>query len=382
MRVLHLTPELPFAPGGSGGQTFEFGLLRRLAELGHDVLNISPAEPAFMAHTGSLRDVGVESWVAPRPASQPLEALRAMLAEPAILATAAAAPVRALEMRVFWQRLRPLAEQALAQWRPDVALVGHDMAAAWGLGLGHLPKALTLHNLTWRIYDAQAERATGAKRALLRAEAARYRRHVLRALPRYDALVAVSTDEAALLRATGHPHVELIPIGVDTEAIPAQPPAAGPPTLLFTGTMSYPPNAEGIVWFVQEVWPRVRDAVADARLEIVGRNPPEAVTALGAAPGVEVVGPVPSMAPWFARATVVVVPILTGAGIRVKIVEAMSARRAIVSTSTGWEGLAHVEPGRHLLVADSPDAFADAAIALLRDPAERERLAAAARDLA
>jgi glycosyltransferase involved in cell wall biosynthesis len=78
----------------------------------------------------------------------------------------------------------------------------------------------------------------------------------------------------------------------------------------------------------------------------------------------------------------VVVPILTGAGIRVKIVEAMSAGRAIVSTSRGWEGLAHVEPGRHLLVADDPREFAEETIRLLRDRELRERLADAARELA
>ena len=88
------------------------------------------------------------------------------------------------------------------------------------------------------------------------------------------------------------------------------------------------------------------------------------------------------MAPFFAQATAVVVPILTGAGIRVKIVEAMSAGRAIVSTSLGWEGLPHVEPGRHLLVADEPAAFAAATLRLLREPELRGRLAKDARALA
>ena len=88
------------------------------------------------------------------------------------------------------------------------------------------------------------------------------------------------------------------------------------------------------------------------------------------------------MAPYFARAHAVVVPILTGAGIRVKIVEAMSAGRAVVSTPLGWEGLAQLEPGRHLLVADEPAAFPEAAVRLLRDPVLRARMAADARALA
>jgi glycosyltransferase involved in cell wall biosynthesis len=88
------------------------------------------------------------------------------------------------------------------------------------------------------------------------------------------------------------------------------------------------------------------------------------------------------MAPYFERTTVVVVPILTGAGIRVKIIEAMAARRAIVSTSMGAEGLAYVSDREHLLIADDPTDFAHATVRLLRNGALRERLAAQARAVA
>ncbi len=88
------------------------------------------------------------------------------------------------------------------------------------------------------------------------------------------------------------------------------------------------------------------------------------------------------MDPYFARAHAVVVPILTGAGVRVKIVEAMAAGRAIVSTSLGWQGLPGVVPGQHLLVADDPGAFAAATIRLLTEPATRTAMAAEARVLA
>jgi glycosyltransferase involved in cell wall biosynthesis len=88
------------------------------------------------------------------------------------------------------------------------------------------------------------------------------------------------------------------------------------------------------------------------------------------------------MAPFFARAHAVVVPILAGAGIRVKIVEAMAAGRAVVSTSLGSEGLPGLEPGRHLLVADGPRAFAEGALRLLADRDLRARIAAEGRALA
>ena len=384
MRILHLTPELPFAPGGGGGQTHEFFLLRRLAELGHDVLNISPAEPRWMAHTDALREVGVRNWVAPRPASQPLEAARALLEDPCVLATALTGPVRALEMRVFWRRLAPLVQRAIAEHRPEVVVVGHDMAAAWAQAIPReIPAVLTLHNLTWRWYESRARLAGGSRAALLRAEGARYRRHVLRTLDRYDLLLPVSTQEADELRALTAKRVELLPIGVDTQVLAPTPDAgADPPRFLFTGTMSYPPNAEGARWLAAEVWPLVRAQLPQAQLTIVGKDPPAAVKALDGRAGIEVAGFVESMVPYFEQATAVLVPIRTGAGIRVKIIEAMSAGRAIVSTSLGWEGMVGVESGRHLLVADAPADFAAAAVRLIGEPQTRTAMAGAARELA
>jgi polysaccharide biosynthesis protein PslH len=352
-------------------------------ELGHDVLNLSPALPDELDRAAALREVGVENWVARRPASPAEEVVRAVTAEPAVLGAAIVRPVRALEMRVFWTRLRALAERALAEWRPDVVLIGHDMAAAWALELpDRLPAVLTCHNLTWRWYESLARRADPVRALLLRGEAWRYRRHVMDVLPRFHTAVAVSTIEADELRALGGARVELIPTGVDTAELRPAPEQPGPPRLLFTGTMSYLPNHQGIAWFAREVWPLVRRELPGALLDVVGKGPPPDVLELDARDGITVHGFVDSMAPFFGRAQVVVVPILAGAGIRVKIVEAMSAGRAIVSTSLGCEGLAGLEDGRHLIVADAPQAFAAAAVRLLRDPALRQRMAGDARGLA
>jgi polysaccharide biosynthesis protein PslH len=300
-----------------------------------------------------------------------------------VLGSALTWPVRALEMRVFWTRLRGLALRAAELWRPDVVVVGHDMAAAWAVDLpARLPAVLTCHNLTWRWYESRARRANPARALLLQAEAWRYRQHVRSVLPRFHTAVAVSTLEAQELRTLGGPRVELIPTGVDTTELYPTAEQAGPPRLLFTGTMSYAPNNQGIRWFAREVWPLVRSQVHDARLDVVGKDPPEAVQALDGRDGIAVHGFVDSMVPYFAAAHAVVVPILAGAGIRVKIIEAMAAGRAVVSTPLGCEGLAGLEAGRHLLVADEPRAFADSAVRLLANPGERAHLAAEARQLA
>ena len=134
MRILHLTPELPYKTG-AGGRGHELFVCQRLVELGHQVLNISPALPAEAHLAQELRDVGVENWVVRRPASHLREAVGAVFAEPAVLATAAVEPIRALEMRIFWIRMRELVEHAVRDWQPDVVVVVHGMAAAWAKGL-------------------------------------------------------------------------------------------------------------------------------------------------------------------------------------------------------------------------------------------------------
>ncbi len=376
MRVLHLTPELPYETGG-GGRGREYFLCKRLVELGHEVLNISPVVREEAHWADALPEAGAENWVAVRPASQLREAIEGVAREPEVLATAVVAPVRALEMRIFWTRLRPLVDRAVREWRPDVVVVGHDMAASWAEAVpATIPAVLTLHNLTWHWYLSRARRSRWPVTPLLRAEAARYRRFVLRRFPRFSAAVAVSTIEAEEVRGATTLPVHVIPTGVDTQKIRPGPEPEGPPRLLFAGTLGYPPNSEGVTWFVERVWPEVRRTLPDARLDIAGRNPPPQVVALGDRDGITVIGAVPEMEPYFARAHAVIVPILTGAGMRVKIVDAMANGRAIVSTSLGWEGLPHVEPDRQLLVADEPADFAVAALRLLRDPELRSRLAA------
>jgi polysaccharide biosynthesis protein PslH len=378
-----MTPELPYEPGGGGGRGREYFLCRRLVELGHEVLNISPALPSEASRSQALRDVGVENWIAQRPASHAREVVAALTAEPSVLFTAARAPVRALEMRIFWIHLRRLAERAVREWRPDVVVVGHDMAASWAVWLPEpVPAVLTLHNLVWHWYLSRARRLRGPSAVLLRLEADRYRRYLLRQLPRYRAAIAVSTIEADELRRSADIPVSVVPTGVDTHTLRPAPEEKGPPRLIFTGTLGYPPNSQGICWFADHVWPQVRSAVPGVRLDVVGRDPSPAVQALDRREGVTVVGPVPVMDPYFARAHAVVVPILTGAGTRVKIVEAMAAGRAIVSTALGCEGLPHVEPDRHLLVADRPREFSTATVRLLREPALRHKLTTDARLLA
>ena len=382
MRLLHLTPELPAWPGGTGGATRQFHLLRRLVELGHEVTVVAPVPDGDDGARDALALAGVRLVESRRPASRLAESARALLRDPRLPAAAVTRPVLAWQVGVFWAAMRPLAIEAIESERPDMVMIEHDNAAAW---VGDLPAdlqtVLVLHNAGPEYYRSRAAASSGPARAAFGLESRRFRRHHARWLGRYSLLIAVSEADARSVSPHGRPPVEVVPNGVASEELLPAPPSSEPETLLFTGTLSHPPNSEGIRWFAEHAWPRVLAQRPGARLLVVGRGPPREVAALGRRDGIEVVGPVPDIAPWLARATAVLAPLLSGGGTRLKILEAFAARRAVVSTRVGCEGL-EVEDGRHLLVRDGAGPFAEAVLELLADRGLRERLADQGRETA
>jgi polysaccharide biosynthesis protein PslH len=382
MKLLHMTPELPYAPGGSGGSTRQFHLLRRMCELGHEVAIVAPVHPDQRDGVAAVQNAGMTLFAAPRPAGRVGEVLGALRRRPELAVSPLRDPLLAWQVDVFWTALRPFAQRALASV-PDVVLIEHDWAAAWGRALPPgLPRALTLQNLSWLYYRARAEASRGASRALLSIEGRRFLRFDRRLLPEYDLLVTMSELDRSLLSEVGSPPAIAVPNGVDVEAFDPSAPAGrhGDPTLLFTGALGYPPNAEALLWLLREIWPRVLERRPDARLNVVGRGATEEARRL-AGDRVNFAGWVPDIGPWFADATVVVVPILSGGGTRLKVLDGLASGRPIVATTRGAEGIDVVD-GTHLALANDADAFAATTVRLLADGDERRNLARAARQLA
>jgi len=140
------------------------------------------------------------------------------------------------------------------------------------------------------------------------------------------------------------------------------------PALVFTGVMDYWPNVEGVKWFVERIWPRIQASVRDAQLYIVGSRPAPDVRRLGSVAGVTVTGFVEDVRDYVGVATVCVVPLRIARGIQNKVLEAMAMGKAVISTPQAFEGI-HAEAGRDIVVADGEEAFAAAAVELLRNPA-------------
>ncbi len=217
---------------------------------------------------------------------------------------------------------------------------------------------------------------------------ARIRGLVARTLERRAALsadivtVVSPVDADAIRRISPTTRVEVVVNGVDTDQF--APAALGeivvePDTIVFSGAMSFGPNVEAASWFSHAVLPILATRRPGVRFRIVGRDPSPAVQALAEDPAVEVTGLVEDVRPWLARSPVVVVPMVSGSGVKNKLLEAMALGRPIVTTSIGVESL-DIEPGRDVIVADDPAAMAEALDRLLGDPVEQARLGAAARE--
>jgi polysaccharide biosynthesis protein PslH len=182
-------------------------------------------------------------------------------------------------------------------------------------------------------------------------------------------LVLVTSERERLILKNMLPRnvIEVVPNGVDIAMFCGDSTEQEVPgRIIFTGSMEYYPNVHAVQYFAQKCWPLIRKRLPHATWHIVGKNPLPAIQKLAELPGVTVTGTVPDVRPHLASAAVAIVPLQIGSGTRLKILEALAMRKAVVSTSQGCEGLLVVS-GKHLQIADQPDAFAEAVIAFLND---------------
>jgi sugar transferase (PEP-CTERM/EpsH1 system associated) len=239
------------------------------------------------------------------------------------------------------------------------------------------PVVLFQHNVEAMIWERRTRVASNPLMRLYMGEQWRRMRNVEREqCLRFDHVVAVSEEDAAVFRRDyGVERVSSVPTGVDTDFFrPSGGVTQKASSIVFTGSMDWMPNEDGMVHFVDEILPRIEQAVPEVTLTIVGRNPTARVKALAEGrPRITVTGTVPDVRPFLESAAVVVVPLRIGGGTRIKIYEAMGMERAVVSTTIGAEGL-DVTDGEHIVLADDPQAFADAVIALLRAPDRAARI--------
>lgn len=242
------------------------------------------------------------------------------------------------------------------------------------------------HNAVWQVVERLQQGARNPlARLLLGREVRLVRKLEGQACQRAQVVLAVSEhDRQALWDVAGKSvPIKVVPITVDAGRFAAMYEARQPqPNRLFTiGTMFWPPNSEGVMWWLRDGFAHLQALCPDVTYDIVGARPPQSLQTMASNyKGVQVRGYVADANPYWKHSTALAVPLLSGGGVRVKILEAMAMGVPVVSTTIGCEGLA-VQDGEHVLVADTPQAFSEACARVLQDAELAARLAHNARQL-
>jgi sugar transferase (PEP-CTERM/EpsH1 system associated) len=388
MRILWLNTPL-LLPLDKGGKLRTWHLMRHLAQRNH-ITCISFAEPAQLAaHRDAMKAVCAE-LVAIERREGTKEGLRFY----ASVARHLLDPVPYAVGQYRSRRYRQAVRTALARGAFDRVVCDFLVPAVNMPVRLPCPSVLFTHNVEAEIWRRHADTESNPlRKRLYRTQWRRMLRFEGKTVARFDRVLAVSdVDRDTLQRLYGDrltAPVSVVPTGVDTAYFTPAPIAAAAhggdagtsaKRVVFTGSMDWLPNADAVQYFCREILPLIRAVEPETTFTIVGRSPTPAVRRLAEDRGVEVTGRVEDVRPHLARSAVYVVPLRIGGGTRLKIFEAMSAGRAVVSTRVGAEGLP-VEDGRHLLLADTPQDFARAVTTLLQDTAKRDAIARDARTL-
>lgn len=384
MHILFLSQLLPY-PLDAGAKVRSFHVLQYLAGKGHTITLAALRRPGDSA----------ESLIHLQPLCHTLHT----------------EPLPRAAWRDLWHFGRSLVSgrpflivrdqaPALTRWLADlvrsqpVDAIHADqlwMAAyAWQAVAGLLPGrprprlVLDQHNATFLVVQRMAQLESRPwQRRLLEREARRMLVFERAACRRFDRVVWVTAEDQAALAAADRDsaewlsHSRVIPIGIDTQAETVIPSVAQPRRVTFLGGMHWPPNAEGILWFAEEVWPRVLAQAPEAILTAIGRQPPFA-RLTHPVPNLDTPGYVADVTPYLAETAAFIVPLRAGGGMRVKALDAWAWGLPIVSTSLGMEGIA-CRHGEDVWLADDAAAFAQAVVQLLHSAETRQRFSQAGR---
>lgn len=386
-KVLFLTQVLPY-PVHSGAKIRAYYVLRQLARQ-HEVTLLSFVRaddtPEALKH---LEDICEAVYTAPMQRSL----LRNLRAGVKAVFTGQSVTIVRDEIPEMHRAIQcVLAEQSFDVIHADQTSMAQYALYAQYLNAKtfnrpYIPLVLDAHNALYRIPERMARHESNPlKRWLYQREARVLARYEVETYDLFDHVVFVTgVDQEEILQRTlnartavpSHPHptTSVIPICVDTDDKPLVARRARPLAVTHLGTMFWPPNVEGVLWFAREVFPRVLAEIPETRFVIVGKDPPQEVQDLMLqVRNVQVMGYVPDPEPYLAETAVFIVPLRAGGGMRVKIIDAWSWGLPIVSTSIGAEGTA-VEEGENILIGDTPEALAEAVVRVLKEPALGERL--------
>jgi len=380
-RLLFVSPQFLF-PADAGGKIRTTGILRAMKGGHFDITLVSPAtddQPRrFARELGAICD-RFRFWPVPRYGSV-VSAMRRF-----------AALASRLPASVALDRSRAgtaLIADALGA-HPDVVVADFAHAAVLFDQVPRKGSVVFTHNVEAEIFARHARTAENPlARAIWNTQRRKMAEFEARQLPNFSKVIAVSErDLGFFLESYGVRGGETIPTGVDFEYFGA---VASPPSLavapkggelVFTGSMDWPANIDAMQYCMNEIWPLIAAARPEARMTIVGRDPPTGLVGKAQARGFNwwFTRFVDDVRPFIRDADLYIVPLRVGGGTRIKIYEAIAMRRPVVSTSIGVEGLP-IEAGNHYRRADTAEAFAAEVLQLLAAPVQAAEMAENAYD--
>lgn len=374
MKILILDEEFPF-PLNTGKRIRTFNLVARLAK-NHQVYYIANGQSdsvGFMALAAAgITPVAVERAIPSK--SGLLFYLRLLFnlfsTYPYIVSSHYSA--------LFEKKLSDCLKQVcfdivIAEWTPYAVYLKEVTGAK---------KVIVAHNLEYRIWERYYLNESNLfKKWYIGKQLKKVRRFEVDSFAAVDAVTAVSPIEAEEIARYGRElTVEVVPNGVDLDYFGGEGVETDNSSMIFVGSMNWRPNQDAIQFFVRDIFPLIKKDINNAKTVFVGQDPPASILKLGDTAGIEIVGRVDDVRPFVRKAGVYVVPLRIGGGTRLKILEALAMKKAVVSTSVGAEGIA-VTPEVNILIGNSPEEFASQVKRVISDENLRNKLGDAGREL-
>lgn len=372
-RILYLTQVLPY-PLNTGARVRQYYVLRQLA-LAHEVTLVSfvrgDDQPEHIAH---LKTVCRAVYTIPMQ--------RALWRDARATAHGLLTHLPIVIARDEIASMQQLLACLMASESFDVVHADQVSMSRYGLQCQNIRRVLDLHNAMYLVTERLAAHTGNPfNRLLLQREARALARYEGELCASYDQVVFVTDEDRKLIEQqisrwqvqVPDRRLTTIPICIDPSDKQPIKPVAQPHRITALGVMFWPPNAEGVLWFVQEIWPRIHAKQPQLTFTVVGKNPPEYLMQLHGVNGIEVLGFVPEVEAILAETAVFVVPLRAGGGMRVKILDTWSWGLPIVSTSIGAEGIDICE-GKNILIADQPEAFSTAILRAVTDHGLNQQL--------
>lgn len=389
MRILLLTQIIPYPPN-AGPRVKTWHVLRYLAQQGHEVTLVSFVRPEEEEFVPTVRELCRAVYTVPIHRSRVSDMgymLRSnVTGRPFLIERDDLKPMRQLVRRL-------LATESFDVLHADQLTMTQFVLPVELGNLGKRPFTIfDAHNATWTISDRLLANLPAVLKPVLRLETSRLQRYEGQLVSQFDhTMVVIEEDKPALMvalppgvaAADVARRMSVIPITIDINNLKPVTRQPGSRNIMTLGSLTYPPNADGIRWFLQDVFPLVQQQAPDITLTIIGKSPPEDfLQAAAAQPGViEVTGYVPDLQPYMERAALMVVPVRAGSGMRVRLLEAFARAMPAVTTTIGLEGIEATHECE-VLVADTPTDFAAQTMRLLADTALQQQLGENGRILA